>query len=103
MASENLVKLSISISGIGSTMNWPVVEIAKVPSGSVLVPIHINDKGIKYDGCIMVGQFAFDGEGTSRSDWCVIIYGLHDDNTPGLTNNFPNGLPKCCFTIYTVH
>jgi len=58
--------------------NWPVIEISKVPSGAISVPVHIDDNGTEYDGCMMAGQFAFDGEGTSvqpRSDWCIAING----------------------------
>ena len=62
----------------GMKTNWPVIEIGKVPSGAISVPVHINDNGTDYDGYMMAGQFAFDGEGTSvqpRSDWCIAING----------------------------
>ena len=56
--------------------DWPVIESALVPSGAISVPVHIDDNGSEYDGCMMAGQFAFDGEGTSvqpRSDWCIAV------------------------------
>jgi len=58
--------------------DWPVIEIADIPSGAISVPVHIDDNGTEYDGCMMAGQFAFDGEGTSiqpRSDWCIAVKG----------------------------
>ena len=60
----------------GVKIEWPVVEIAEIPSGAISVPIHIDGNGTEYDGCLMAGQFAFDGEGTSvqpRSDWCIAV------------------------------
>jgi len=59
-------------------VEWPVIETACIPSGAISVPVHIDDNGIEYDGCMMAGQFAFDGEGTSvqpRSDWCIAVEG----------------------------
>jgi len=59
--------------------DWPVIEIADIPSGAISVPVHIDDNGTEYDGCMMAGQFAFDGEGTTvqpRSDWCVAVKSL---------------------------
>ena len=58
--------------------DWPVIETEMVPPGAVLVPVHIDDNGMEYEGCMMAGQFAFDGEGTSvrpRSDWCIAVKG----------------------------
>jgi len=59
--------------------NWPIIEIRKVPSGAISFPVQFDDSGIKFEGCMMAGQFAFDGEGTGiqpRSDWCLTINGL---------------------------
>ena len=59
--------------------DWPVIERALVPPGVISVPVHIDDNGTDYDGCMMAGQFAFDGEGTSiqpRSDWCIAVKSL---------------------------
>ena len=58
--------------------DWPVIETSLVPSGAISVPVHIDDNGVEYEGCMMAGQFAFDGEGTSvrpRSDWCIAVKG----------------------------
>jgi len=63
----------------GIKSDWPVIEIELVPSGAISVPVHIDDNGTEYDGCMMAGQFAFDGEGTKvqpRSDWCIAVKSL---------------------------
>ena len=60
--------------------DWPVIKTDMIPSGAVSVPIHIDDIDKEYEGCLIAGQFAFDGEGTSvrpRSDWCIAIIGPH--------------------------
>ena len=67
-------ELEIDLEGVES--DWPVIETALFPSGAISVPVHIDDNGTEYDGCMMAGQFAFDVEGTSiqpRSDWCIAV------------------------------
>jgi len=45
----------------GKKNNWPIIEIDKVPSGAISVPVQFDDSGIEYEGCMMAGQFAFYG------------------------------------------
>ena len=58
------------------TTRWPAIDTADIPSGTASVPVLINDNGKEYNGTMIAGHFAFDGNGSTiqpRSDWCLAV------------------------------
>ena len=56
--------------------DWPVIDVEDIPSGATAVPVLIDDNGTQYDGHMLAGHFAYDGNDTTiqpRSDWCIAV------------------------------
>ena len=53
-----------------------VIDVQDVPSGAAAVPVVIDDNGTQYDGHMLAGHFAYDGNDTTvqpRSGWCIAV------------------------------
>ena len=56
--------------------DWPVIDVQDIPSGATAVPVLIDDNGTQYDGHMLAGHFAYDGNDTivqPRADWCIAV------------------------------
>lgn len=56
--------------------DWPVIDTQDIPSGATAIPILINDNGREYDGHMIAGHVAYDGNNTTvqpRTDWCIAV------------------------------
>ena len=45
--------------------DWPLMDTQDVPSGATAVPILIDDNGTGYEGHMIAGHFAYDGNDTT--------------------------------------
>ena len=57
-------------------IDWPVIDTQDVPSGATAVPVLIDDNGTEYEGHMIAGHFAYDGNDTTvqpRVDWCISV------------------------------
>ena len=56
--------------------DWPAIDTQDVPSGATAVPVLIDDNGTEYEGHMIAGHFAYDGNNTTvqpRADWCIAV------------------------------
>ena len=56
--------------------DWPLIDTEDVPSGATAVPVLIDDNGTKYEGHMIAGHFAYDGNDTTvqpRADWGIAV------------------------------
>ena len=56
--------------------DWPLMDTKDVPSGAIAVPVLIDDNGTGYEGHMIAGHFAYDGNDTTiqpRADWCIAV------------------------------
>merc|ERR1712150_353168 len=63
---------------MGGEGDWPKVDTAQLPVGSLSVPVLVDDNGFEYQTQMLAGQFGFDvvGDGKvvqPRSDWCIAM------------------------------
>merc|ERR1719221_300217 len=58
---------------------WPKIDTDKLPTGTLYVPVLVDDNGAQYDTTMIAGQIAFDvvgddGKGVQpRSDWFMVL------------------------------
>ena len=65
-----------NIRGKVAKVAWPAIDTQDLPPGAAAVPVLIDDNGTKYDGHMMAGHFAYDGNDTTiqpRADWCIAV------------------------------
>ena len=56
--------------------DWPLIATQDLPSGATAVPVSIDDNGIPYEGHMIAGHLAYDGNDTTiqpRADWCIAV------------------------------
>ena len=56
--------------------DWPIIDTQDVPSGATAVPVLIDDNGTEYEGHMVAGHFAYDGNDTTvqpRADWYIAV------------------------------
>ena len=76
--------------------DWPLIDTQDVPSGATAVPVLIDDNGKKYEGHMIAGHFAYDGNETTvqpRADWCIAVGNDH----PAKSRSARPG--HCCFIL----
>ena len=72
----NKRELRVNLGHTVVKINWPVIDTEDVPSGTITVPVCIDDNGTQYDGHMLAGHFAYDGYDTTiqpRADWCIAV------------------------------